>query len=372
MDLAEFLRQFPEVRLVRSEAEDERVREFFNSAPMKGEGLGLLYRRRPHFRSLLDAHSERHFVFYVGDDGTVEGAGTLVLRPALQHGKKIDVGYLGDLRVENIRRWGKLWRNFYSGLLTQLQQIDEFAQVRYLLTALMKQNEMAHAALARSPLGYHLLRRYRMVNLLRRWGPVPNTFQVRRWAELAHSELKTFYQRNQTQTPLAWVVDDEHDELRHRLQNWPGVRPEDALVLSDSSGVVASCLLWDPSAVKAMVVRNYPKKLRWAYLFLAAIKVLPRENEELRLLYVTSLVLREGLSPGLRQKAMRQIARIASARARQRRMHGATLAEFEGNEYDLRPFITQKTDLELYLVDPRRNPVPDFSGQIPAFEMGLV
>ena len=66
--------------------------------------------------------------------------------------------------------------------------------------------------------------------------------------------------------------------------------------------------------------------------------------------------------------------KIGLAICRDRGYHCVSLAEYGPAPFKtaLRPYFALKTDLELYFVDPARNPVGDFSQVAPGFEMGLV
>gem|GEM_PF-3304513 len=373
MDLRTFLANYPEVHLA-SAADDEALREFFHRVPMQGKGMQLQYLRWPTFAAFLDCHSSTHFVFFVrGKDQQIEGAGTLIIRPGMVHGKSESVGYLGDLRIDNVRRWGRYWRNFYLDLMQKAAQITDFKGTRYFLTAMLKQNMRAQKALGESAMGYHPFHSYKMVNVLRAWRPSRNHFKVTSWKELPAEVLWSFHREANRHKPLGWVF-GHHHEGEWRLAHWPDFSLKDGVALSDEHGIVASGAFWYPGSVKKIMVQRMPAGQKRVLNLLRPLVKLPREGEELRCLYLTMLDKRVGLSENDWQRTVRQMLKIGLGFARDRGFHCVSLAEFEGAplKHALGPYFALKTDLELYFVDPTRNPVGDFSTETPGFEMGLV
>jgi hypothetical protein len=373
LDLAQFFLKYPEVSLANSVEVDEKVRTFFHQAPMTGKGMQLLYWREPSFKAFLDCHSDRSFVFYVeSTQGQIEGAGTIVIRPAMVNGKREMVGYLGDLRVDNIRRWGRYWRDFYLDLMKAAPHIEEFGGARFFYTAILHQNTKARKALGESKIGYHSFHQYQMVNVLRQWAPVKSKFAIKTWDDLPLAQIEDFYRTANLGKPLGWVVDETYSEVQWRLKNWHGFKKSDAFVLSDKSGIVISAAFWSPSPLKKIIVKQLPREQKILLNLLGAVQRMPREGEELRCLYLTSLDRRPGLSEKDWQHGMRQLVKIGLELARERGFHCLSLAEFGEEQFSLWPFIALKTKLELYFVDPINNPSSEFSRAIPGFEMGLV
>ena len=374
MDLATFLVAYPEVKLASS-ADDHEVREFFHRVPMKGKGMQLQYLRTPTFAAFLDCHSATHFVFYVrGPDGAIEGAGTLVIRPGMVSGKVESVGYLGDLRVDNIRRWGRYWRDFYFDLMQRASLIREFGGARYFLTAMLKQNTRAQKALGQSTVGYHPYMPYQMVNVLRAWRPVKDHFQASSWKDVDRTELWDFHRLANQHKPLGWVFDQRHNEGEWRLHHWPGFSLSEGFALRDEQGIAVSGAFWYPGAVKKIMVQRMPDSQKRTLRFIRPFIQLPQEGEELRCLYLTLLDKRAGLSDKDWNRGVRQMLKIGLKLARERGHHCVSLAQFGPAPFKtaLGPYFALKTDLELYFVDPARNPVSDFSQENPGFEMGLV
>lgn len=374
MDLTEFLRNYPQVK-VATHADDERLKAFFNRTPMKGKGLQLLYVREPTFFGLLSAHSKDALVLYVENENhEIEGAGTFVFRPAMVHGKREMVAYLGDLRVDNIRRWGRFWREFYLSLMRAAPSIREFQESRYFLTALMKQNQRAQKALGESAVGYHRYQSYKMVNVLRAWRPVSHHFQVKRWDQFEEPVLWDFHRQANLSKPFGWVFDETHHEGKWRLERWKNFSMTDGYALCDERGIALSGAFWSPRDFKKIILKELPPLQKTLLGWLSPILRLPAEGEELKCLYLTMLDKRPGLSDSAYQRGVQQLIKIGLRLARERGFHFVSLPEFESLplSHALSPYLTVKTDLELYLVDPSKNPTLDFSKDCPGFEMGLV
>ena len=374
MDLATFLAAYPEVQLASS-VDDELVRDFFHRVPMKGKGMQLQYLRSPTFAAFLDCHSATHFVFFVrGVSGAIEGAGTLVIRPGMINGQIENVGYLGDLRIDNIRRWGRYWRDFYLALMRTASQISEFGGARYFLTAMLKQNTRAQKALGQSSVGYHSYMPYKMVNVVKAWMPVKDHFRVSLWKDVPSAELWDFHRQANSQKPLGWVFSQEYNEGHWRLKHWPDFSLSEGVALRDEQGMAVSGAFWYPGSVKKIMVQRMPESQKKALALIRPFIKLPREGEELRCLYLTMLDKRAGLSDKDWNLGVRQMLKIGLRMARERGFHCVSLAEYGPTPFKsaLRPYFALKTDLELYFVDPARNPVGDFPQVAPGFEMGLV
>ncbi|MBY0518087.1 MAG: hypothetical protein K2P81_14355 [Bacteriovoracaceae bacterium] len=374
MDLAAFLSRYPDVKVAKPQ-DDERLQIFFNQSPMNAEEMQLQYLRVPTFHALLDCHSAEKVVFFVeNESGVIEGSGTFVIRAAYIRGKATRVCYLGDMRVDNIKRWGRLWRSFYLDLMKEIALIDDFKESKYFYTAILKQNQRAKKALALSPIGYHLFHSYKMVNIFASWRPQTQRFMAKKWSEIESAELFQFHRLANKKKPFGFVFEEGFNEISWREKNWPSFHKDRGFALYDANGIILSCAFWSPSQVKKIIVKRYPKMMKRMISVLRVVLGLPLEGEELKCLYLTMLDKREGLSEKSYQLALQQLVKIGLSLAKKDGYHCVSLPEFSEHSYHsaLSSYITLKTDLELYLVDPTRNPVSDFSREIPGFEMCLV
>jgi hypothetical protein len=253
-------------------------------------------------------------------------------------------------------------------------QINEFYHARYFITALMKQNLRAQKALGQSGLGYHHFHSYRMVNVLRAWRPVSDHFQVQGWGQLEEKMLWDFHREANRSKPLGWVFDETHNEGKWRLERWMNFSSNDGFALFDETGLALSGAFWSPRDVKKIILKELPPFEKTLLRLLSPLLRLPSEGEELKCLYLTMLDKRPGLSDSAYQRGVQQLIKIGLKLAKERDFHFVSLPEFESLPLSraLSPYLKVKTDLELYLVDPSKNPVSDFSKECPGFEMGLV
>jgi hypothetical protein len=375
LDLKDFLANYPAVHVATTTSDDERVKFFFHQLPMKGKGLQLQYQRLPTFQAFLDCHSDRSWVLFVqNEQGVVEGAGTIILRQGLVHGRPTTVGYLGDLRIDNIRRWGRYWRDFYLALMRESRQIAEFSDVDYFLTAVMKDNKRAQKALGQSAVGYHPYHDYRMVNVLGAWRPTRASFKAQTWREIGEEKVWAFHRATNLTKPLGWSFNERHHEGHWRLKHWPDFTLDDGVTLSDSQGIALSAAFWSPTKVKKIILQRIPRQEAIGLLLLRPFFNLPREGEELRCLYLTMLDGRADLSEEQYQKGVEQLIAIGLGRAKASGFHCLSVAEFGERPLKraLASYLSFRTDLELFLVNPDKNPVSELGREVPGFEMGLV
>jgi hypothetical protein len=369
--LADYCALFPGVSLA-SQEDSEALCEFFESKAMKADALVLTYVRRPDFFALLRAHSPHFYVFVLKDpSGVILGAGSLVLREALHLGQVIQVGYLGDLRLIKPRVSGRIWRDFYKGLLDRRAEIAEMKACRYLYTCILEDNHLAQKALeTKSPLGYHLFERYEMVNVFAQM-PLRKMPTSLRLEELTEAQLLGFFSR---QTKALGYNFQDSREWDYRQKNWPGFDHFPALGVRKGEQVVAATKLWSPESMKKMRLDALPKKIAFLLNLFSLFLPLPRVGESFRVLYMTELTFSMEISEQERQEAMSLLLAQGLKLARLQGFHALSFAHFSSiplNEC-LRFYISHKTPLKLYLVDSNQNPRGDFQNLTPGFEMSLV
>lgn len=375
ISLSQFCAGFKGVSLATSEDSAELC-DFFETKAMKGETLTLTYLRRPDFFGLLKAHSQRFYVFILrSPSGEIIGAGSIVVRRARHIGQTIDVAYLGDLRVTKPKLSARIWRDFYLTLLNQRTHISELKDCRYFYTCILEDNQLAQKALeTKSPLGYHLFERYQMVNV----------FYQKPWARMKSAltcvthpppaDILSFL-RN-CPRPLGFDFEGSDHEWQWREHHWPGFSDYPSFGIYQAGELIAFSKLWSPSLVKKIRLDRLPKVLQFFFQLLSPVIKLPRQGEEFRVVYLSLLTFKEGIGDQDRQDAMSLLLSKGLKWSKGHGFHALSFADFES--FSLKPsvagYLTHKTPLKLYFVDPTRNPVSDFS-KMPApsgFEMSLV
>ena len=170
----------------------------------------------------------------------------------------------------------------------------------------------------------------------------------------------------------------DEEELRRRLDRWPGLTIDAFLIARSADGEPAGCLaLWDPAPVKRMVVTSYRggmRRVRLGYDIAATLlrrDRLPPPGTALRYAYVTHQAV-----PSDDPAVLRALLRHAYRRARDARAHllsvcapvGSPLAPaldgFPATDLRARLFVVALPDVDVSDVIP--------AAAWPGFEMALV
>lgn len=378
INLSHFLKDYPEVSLA-GDSDNEGLLEFFETTPMSGKSLELDYLRSPDFFVFIKNHSKDFFVFLLKDEkGEIQGSGTLVLRPAYVKGSAALVGYLGDLRFKKSRLVASVWRKFYHHLLNEMPRIEEFSQVKYLYTCILEDNKKALLALQgkKYSFGYHLFHKYHMVNIFYRMAPAsPSKFWYGTWGEVDKKDLWEFFKTSNLSRPLGFVFESTHNEILWRETYWSGFDSKQSIVIKKGKEIIAAAHYWSPSPIKKIRLKKIPWWTQMLLKLASRFVNLPTEGDELKVLYVCGLSLRPALGPEEMKDCVRLIINRGLEIKKALGFHCVSLAQFDCSDYSaaLSPYIHDKTALNLFLVDPRRDPTNDFDLSItPAFEMSLV
>jgi len=386
MRLQDFLSRYPGTR-VASAADNERLLEFFEAAPMRTSGFEVRYQRRPDFFRLLAHQGDRAYVVMGEEpDGSVAGVGTLSLRPGWVEGRATTVGYLGDLRVRPGRRRSHLWRRIFAELLAESARVDEVSDCEHWLTAILDGNREARRALD----GRHAeapqlvpLAAFEMRNLMARL-PVPWS----RWR--AHPRLRVFHASAAEAPSLENFLETVNrtrpfgfrEPLARRLERWQGLRLEDFVCAADDQGVVACAAPWSPAPVKQTLVSRVPGWLRGLSALTAILPGhplrVPGAGEALRAPTLTHVCFAERLGEAERVRVFRALLERILVTLADDDWHCLSLCDFRawGLGRGLRDFVQQTVPISLYaVVAPGRS--TDSARALaasgpPAFEMAMV
>lgn len=376
ISLSQWLKKFPEVSLASTE-QSKALLDLFNLTPMKGDELSLTYDRAPDYFAFLRCHSPFHFVLVINDNHQIKATGSLIIRPGLIKGERRWVGYLGDLRVQDPRKWGRFWRRFYKALMQDAPLIEEFKGTLHWQTCLLSDNQKAKKALIDSEvLGYTAYSSYQMNNLILKSPFAPRTkLNVMTAQESDFSELKKFYQSQYKKRDFGYVFDDDFDELSFRLKTWPSLSKRSLILVKDGDSILGATLLWNPGQVKKIMIQRLPGSLKIAGHILRIITPWPSEKEELSCLYPTLFQVKDDLSSPRKNEVAYALLSEALKRRKEYGAHVVSFASFEKEDWSkvLKNFIRIKTNLELLTVDPSQSTRGDYSFySSPGFEMALV
>lgn len=317
MDIKEFLRAYPEI-CVASAADNAEILLFFARTRLRGRELGIRYDRSPNFFAFLDLHSPDYLVLiYRNQMNEIQGVATFIFRKAWIGGHKADVCYLGDLRIGADRGASKMWRKIYGDIVARKSEITQFQRSQKFYTCLIDENKMSSKSLARnkkSGFAYHPVSPYSMITLLM---PKFSKTRSRLKASAAESleELQKFYRQNEAAIPTGYLYSEE---IPKRLREWPELSLSDFLTVREGEEILASAALWSPRASKKICLTGLSLPLR----------VLARFNSELKVLYVTHLVFRQGLGPKDKTKAFAKMLEMAWRLRREKRYHFVSFCDF--------------------------------------------
>ena len=272
--------------------------DLFARVVMEAE-LGLSVRRDPDFDALYRLQSREWRSLVVEIDGKVEATGTILVRDGYVRGVRTRVGYLGDLRLSPAAQGRLLLDRVFADLLRDAR--DRFGCSLF-LTSVIASNARALRALTMptrrsraaarpvyTPVGdfdirsLHLLLPRRAASrgpIVRRCGPA----DVPLLARLLDADAR--------RRPFGYVFTE--DEVRRRLREWPGLRPESFYIAESAAGEPLGCIAtWDAAPVKRTVVTAYRggmRRVRLAYDLAAGLlgrSPLPAPGQTFRYLYVT-------------------------------------------------------------------------------------
>jgi hypothetical protein len=383
MRLADLVSRVPTARLAGA-ADNARILDFFERAPMRTTGFAVRYRRGPDFFRLPRYQGDRTFVIVSDDgDGGVRGVGTISLRPGWSDGLPTTVGYLGDLRVKFDRALLASWRQLFGEIIAKAGDIEELADCTQWFTCILDDNRLARQALASTRPGMPRLVRiapFTMRNLLLRLPRVAHRqsrWQVAGAGPSDRAMLGAFFEDTNQRLPLGF-----RGEFERRLSCWHGLSISDFVYAADDRGVVACVAPWSQAPVKQTVVSHLPPWLRVlgrvsSWLPSPPI-ALPEPGEPLRTPYLTHLVFAARLDGTARRSVFRAMLDHLFDRWHNADWHCVALCDFEawGLGAALRGFVQQTVPISVYaIVSPASGSAGAGAWPAagpPAFEMAMV
>ena len=385
LPLADFLSRYPDTRLATA-ADNARLLELFDTAPMQTSSFDVRYHRSPDFFRLLAHQAERSFVIVTETAaGALAGVATLSLRPGWMNGQPTTIGALGDLRVKLHRAAVPRWRRVFADLLTHAPAIEELADCTQWFTAVLDDNRRGRRSLeARGDDAPRLvpLAPFTMRNLVARL-PLPRArhrpahLRIRRAQPSDREALAAFFESENRGLALGF-----RGELDRRLARWEGLSIEAFVYAADAQGIVACVAPWSPSPVKQTVVSRVPTALRWLGAFTSRLPGprvrIPRAGEPLRMPYLTHLTFAARLDDRARASVFRALLDRLFDEWTDADWHCVALCDFDAWRLGrvLRDFVQQTVPITVYAVLPPGGS-PDAlaamrGGGPPAFEMAMV
>ncbi|HEV8254342.1 MAG TPA: hypothetical protein VGQ78_06280, partial [Vicinamibacteria bacterium] len=244
---------------------DGALRRLMAANAMEGE-VTLAFEREPSYFFGSGVQAPFHQVV-VGRDaatGEVIGVGTRAIRRGFVNGEPVDVGYLGDLRLDARYRGGVLLGRAYR----HLAELHRDGRARLYFTMIAEGNRRALSTIAAGRAGlppYRELGRFLSpaVNLRGRKPPIAFDGEVVHGVPERLPEIVDCLRRNLARRQLAPVY-AEGDFGGAWLR---GFRVEDFHVALRGGRVVGVVGAWDQRAFKQTVVRGYAPRLTIARPF---------------------------------------------------------------------------------------------------------
>ena len=369
------------VRLATA-SDDAARRALMSAVPMDAE-LALSVRRSPTMSALYALHARDWREWVVERDAAVVGTGSVLVRDGWLDGRRVPVGYLGDLRLAPVVQGRLLLDRFYGPILRDAA--DEWS-CEYFVTAIIGSNLRARRALVARPARaeragrprYTLLREFdiRAIQLVLPLLPERSDWHVRRATEADIPAIARLLDADGRSRPFGYVVDEA--ELRRRLATWPGLTIDSFLVATGADGTpVGTLALWDAAPVKETVVASYSgsmRRVRMIHDIMATVLRRPRLPEPgapLRYVYATHVAVPPG-EPSL----LRALLRAAYRRARATGFHfiSACAPVGDANDTAYRGMVVTNLRAELHLVTLPGVALPLIppTSPMPGLEMALV
>ncbi|MGZ3772810.1 MAG: hypothetical protein ACXVCY_07825 [Pseudobdellovibrionaceae bacterium] len=376
MDLKAYLSSHPELSLFNPEADEAKVSQFLEQAPMNLGGMRLIYERSPNFQSLLKCQGPGYVTFMAKAQEQLLMIGSVSIAKKWIQGRPEVCAYAGDFRTNFSRKAAQIWRKNFAEFISVLKQDPSFSKPKYILTAILKKNADAIRNIAQSKrdLGFHYesLAEIDMVNVFGRW---PWSHPANVATVKANNEdltaLRKFLSKSEKDKLFGSFFDEasEDDCWNYRTKNWPGFAIENFLLQKNSTGEIVACTLpWDPGFAKRMTVTQAPFILSWSFRILKFLGLpMPVVGESLRTLYLTHLNISPEVDPIQSLSSFLQFARRQNSA-----YHMISFADDRKLSNRIQGYVMQKIPVLLYTITLRGESSLVKNGETVGFEMGLV
>jgi hypothetical protein len=339
MKLKDFAAQFDGI--VMASTDNPKIQSFYNSIAMTSEKFSVHTKKMPDYFRFLDYAAEKHHVFGFPDArGELEGMATLIIRPCYINGRPDRVGHFLDLRFKRRKeRTGNGdWKNMALGFTRVGPDLEELEGCRifhgsYITTNLYATASIGKDGQAKTPPPKETAKPAKEMPPV---APVPDTFLVSnlatyqsvniyarkpqkvlgldafrksgeklivaRGTEADREPLKAFLDRQSRAKTFGYIYAGPASELDRRLNHWDGFTLSSFFIARNPSGRILGAFgAFDPGRGRQLYIDAIPPdKARLARLgAMVGLKV-PRPNETIDMLYLTSLELDYELSPAQR------------------------------------------------------------------------
>lgn len=351
---------------------------------MKLLGLALAYERSPSFNALLQAQGLAFKTIISKRSGRLTGLFSVSSSPRFLDEKLVQAAYLGDFRIENDLKIAAFWRKHYGLALSLFSTEPSLNSPQVFITAILKDNKLAHKTLVENPRGhgdfrYHFLRSVEMINILSR--PLPfykasySGYRVRYVKADEEQKLIDFIDQHEQQKILGFDFKSNQSELwRQRIAFFPQFSTTRFLVVENEYGDwIATMLPSSPDSIKRMTLRSlaWPIKIFFSTLNTFGLR-LPSEGESLKTLYLTHLNIQSRADT---KKAIEAVLDFLRANGVSKNYHMISFANWWNHSW--KDYLTYSAVINLYEVtssnqNSQLTTESNLENRVFGFEMALV
>jgi hypothetical protein len=361
------------IRLARP-SDDPGLRALLAEVPTPGRP-SITQEREPGFFELLRLHGGAAETYVAeAPDGTLVACGSLVVRRGTVGQAVHPIGHVGDLRIRPAYRGGGLLAAM--GGLAFLRARDQHDVRLGCSVALASNRRLRGAVIARGagreaqPPGKRVAA-YDMVSVVVPPNPRASELDLTTANSTDIEALGAFL--GKASRGRLFGYDMSPQMLRRRLNEWPGLKISDFLVVRRAGRLVGCAAPWDPSPVRQTRIQAWGVlapvvRLLDARRNKAGLSPLPKRGEHLRMGYLTHSHVEEN-DPGV----FAALVAGAWAWSTQRGLHGVAAMVPEGSAIRAGlPRAVTRTRVHVHAIALRDTeaPVTDLAGN-PGLEMAI-
>jgi hypothetical protein len=280
---------------------DAAIREIMRQTPMPGR-IQVAFGREPDFFHGLSVEGKQNQVYVVLDQETVVAMGCRCIKPVYVNGQRMNLGYLGGLRLRESARRGLVLAKLYGFLKEQHQD----GKVPAYLTTIVEENQEAKAILTSGRAGLPTYTDWGTY-----WTYAVNLCRRQRGPGEAVIRGGPITIECGESVPLERLVSFINRE-GHRRQFFPAIDPgdfgtdylrnlalRDFLVASREGEIIGVVAKWDQRDFKQNLICGYAGSLRLfrpalnAWMTIGGFRPLPKPGECLNMFYVAFICIQD-------------------------------------------------------------------------------
>lgn len=368
MNFDQFIKKLPNLRRA-TPADNEKILTFMQQTGAQRR-FTLFYDRSPDFFSLLNLSSPEHFVlYYEGKSGQMEG----VISYTLIKSKRYDILYVGDFKIKASAEDTKVrWRAFANEFIENVNEMEEFKNVKYIYMVMMDDNTKGYQRLVASNIlsfKYKKVQSYKMINVIgQKWWKSSGEHFTHSFTPGTldnMSKLLTESAKNKFGT-------DHPDTIAYRADKMKDMAT--ILEVKDDNGeLLLEASMEDVAQAKRIQIKKLPLSLKLTSMTLPLMKgKMYSQGSPMDILYLSNVTFH---CEKVKHSAVLSYAIKAALEFSAKRFHMVSISMFETENYLIpeieKHFLTQIEPLGYYQIIPTwGEEIP--RDQIPNFNMSYI